>query len=378
MPIYKKEVSKIFCNKCKKSIPDDSIYCCYCGRKQIYQTKSKKRANGIGSVYKEPKGTYRAVVVLGYKVDNDGVKRPVRRTKNGIKTRKEAELWLSKLKGTKISRKDYTLQQIYDEFMPIHRERVSKSTMDCYKSAFKYLSDISFFKMREITTADIQKCIDNCPHGVRTKENMRSLCTLLYKYAIANQAAEKDYAQYCYIDRKDSKKEPNYFTAADIEKIKNAIGSVEYADYVYCLIYLGLRPAEFFALQNTDYSFEDKAFTVKKSKTNAGVRKITVSPKIRPIVEKYCNTSGQVFKRSNGTELTYNYFVKNIWTDCIKDIGLPKYSPYACRHTFATLMKNINAPEEDKIKLMGHTSIDMTRHYTHSDLDSLQQITDNI
>ena len=316
--------------------------------------------------------------MLGYKSCADGKKRPVRRTKSGIKTRKEAETWLSKLRQTKISRKDYTLQQIYDEYMPIHKDRVSKSTMDCYKSAFKYLNDISFIKMRELTTADIQKCIDDCPHGVRTKENMRSLCTLLYKYAIANQAAEKDYAQYCYIERKGTQKEPDYFTKADIEKIKNAVGKVEYADYVYCLIYLGLRPAEFFALQSEDYSFEEQAFTIRKSKTDAGLRKVTVSPKIRPIVEKYCRENGQVFKRSNGMRLTYNYFVKNIWATCVKSIGVPEYTPYACRHTFATLMKNINAPDEDKIKLMGHTSIDMTRHYTHSELESLKRITDKL
>ena len=41
-------------------------------------------------------------------------------------------------------------------------------------------------------------------------------------------------------------------------------------------------------------------------------------------------------------------------------------------------MKNVNAPNTDKQKLIGHSKFEMTAYYTHTDIDSLKKITDNI
>ena len=41
-------------------------------------------------------------------------------------------------------------------------------------------------------------------------------------------------------------------------------------------------------------------------------------------------------------------------------------------------MKNVNAPATDKQKWIGHSKFEMTAHYTHTDIDSLKKITDNI
>ena len=40
------------CVKCKKEIEDDSVFCRFCGKKQISERKHKKRANGTGNVTK--------------------------------------------------------------------------------------------------------------------------------------------------------------------------------------------------------------------------------------------------------------------------------------------------------------------------------------
>ena len=41
----------MICVKCSAEIPDGSVYCCQCGRKQIRETHKGSRANGLGSVY---------------------------------------------------------------------------------------------------------------------------------------------------------------------------------------------------------------------------------------------------------------------------------------------------------------------------------------
>ncbi len=36
------------CIKCKKGIPEDALFCPYCGKKQMQEKKKRKRANGQG------------------------------------------------------------------------------------------------------------------------------------------------------------------------------------------------------------------------------------------------------------------------------------------------------------------------------------------
>ena len=42
----------MICKKCRKEIPEVSVYCMWCGRKQVQAERIKRRANGTGSVYK--------------------------------------------------------------------------------------------------------------------------------------------------------------------------------------------------------------------------------------------------------------------------------------------------------------------------------------
>lgn len=55
-----------------------------------------------------------------------------------------------------------------------------------------------------------------------------------------------------------------------------------------------------------------------------------------------------------------------------------RYTPHSCRHTFATLMKNVTASDKDKLALIGHTSTEMLRHYQDVNLEDLRKITDAI
>lgn len=51
-----------------------------------------------------------------------------------------------------------------------------------------------------------------------------------------------------------------------------------------------------------------------------------------------------------------------------------KYTPHSCRHTFASMMKNVQGADKDKLALIGHTSTEMLRHYQDVDVEGLRRI----
>lgn len=40
------------CIKCNREIPEESVYCMFCGKKQEIVPKHRKRSNGSGSIAK--------------------------------------------------------------------------------------------------------------------------------------------------------------------------------------------------------------------------------------------------------------------------------------------------------------------------------------
>lgn len=182
----------------QKEIPDDAVFCQHCGTKQGVSHRPKTRGNAQGSVYKLPNGTFRAVVTLGYTVDADGKKHRKVRAKEGFKTKKAALDYLPQLRLVREKPKTITLQQLYERWLPTHR--AGKDTINCYKAAAKYFQPLWHVQLSEIDIDDLQDCMDECPRGKRTHENMKALCGLLYKYAIPRGLASLNLGQYLIVD----------------------------------------------------------------------------------------------------------------------------------------------------------------------------------
>lgn len=378
----------MICRQCHKTAPDGA-YCVFCGAKQEVSQNPKKRGNGTGSVYKLENGKYKAVVILGYYMDENGKKRKTTRSKVYDK-KKDAIAGLVELKRTPRERKENpTFKELYDRWLPTHR--AGKSTLDCYKSAAKYYKPLYGIRLSDIDIDDLQECLDDCDKGKRTKQNMKVLAGLMYKYAIPRRMSHNslNLGQYLIVSGEDTLHRES-FSSQEIEVIRNSINTVDYADYIYCMIYLGFRPSEFLSLRVEDYHAGGRYF-VGGSKTEAGTdRTVTVSPKIQFIIDALMEgkETGTVFCRKDGKEFTLREF-----TDCfhkaLEDMGIDnpmvgseykrhKYTPHSCRHTFATLMKKVDADSKDKLELIGHTSDEMLRYYQDVNIEDLRAITDRI
>ena len=213
---------------------------------------------------------------------------------------------------------------------------------------------------------------------------MKVTAGLLYKYAIPRRYTDRNLAEYLRVTGEDSVERP-VFTADQIKALKKAAeNGDDMAATIYCHIYLGYRPHELVTLTIDMYDEETRSFR-HGIKTDAGKdRVVTISPKIQPYIDRFIGdrTTGAVFSAETGQAYTDNSYRASFY-ECLEKLEIKapegkKLTPHCCRHTFATLVKKINAPDKDKLELIGHTSIEMLQHYTHVNTDDLRRITDEI
>lgn len=375
------------CRKCKADIPDNSKFCNSCGAKQETRQNPKNRGNGLGSVYQLPNKKWIAIRTLGYEPLPDGKQRRITRSKSGFKTKREAIEYLPMLKNVQ-RKKSITFFDLYNSWLPTHR--AGKTTIDCYKAAMKYFKSIYFLVLDDITVDDLQECMDDCPKGKRTRENMKALVGLLYKYAIPRHLANLNMGQYLIVGCGESGNKEALPDEA-VKALEKNVDTIPGADYVLCQCYLGFRPSEFLALDAINYNRKEKAF-IGGAKTEAGKdRIVTISPKIQPIINKLLENklSGPVFCNPDGSAMSIKSY-RELFYSVLESCGIEnpieekdgirrrRYTPHSCRHTFATMMKRVEGADKDKLALMGHTSTEMLRHYQDVSYEDLRKVTDAI
>lgn len=371
------------CRKCQKEIPDGSKFCNHCGAKQEIDRKYAKRGNGLGTVFRSGNGTWSAEVTIGWD-EKDGVLRRKAKRKTGFSTKKEAIEYLP-LMRQELPKQDLHIKfkDLYSKWLDRHEEKVSQSTINCYKSAYKYFSPLYYVEVVNIKTEHMQKCIDNCPHGTRTKENMKALGTSLFRYAMQLDIVDRNYAEYLYIYKGD-KKEKTAFTDDQLRLMWDSVDTVPDVKYILILCYTGMRLGEMLSAKTENYH-PDEGYFITGSKTEAGKdRIITISPRICPffgvfgVGEYLFFTDGKNRNERHFRESIFYPVLQQLGIDTMNPDGTHRYTPHCCRHTFATLMKKVDAPATDKQKLIGHSKFEMTAYYTHTDLESLRKITDSI
>ena len=389
----------MLCPRCKKPSIPEARFCAFCGKDLSPSPRKPKRsANGTGCAYRRGNG-WEACVVVGYRPLPDDVKDPankkqripIKKTKGGFTTKAAAMAYIPTLRGKK-DESPLTLSQVYEAWEKWYSPRVDKDTFGCYRAAYAWFKPLHDARLADIVAADLQKCMDDCPKGHRTHQNMKVTAGLLWSYAIDNNIVQKDVTRNLFIGRGASvQREP--LDDLEVEKIRQQIGKDRYAPYVYALCYLGYRPGEMLEIKKDQVTEHDgRLYIIEGKKTDAGRdRTVPVHKNIESIVRRQLEIDGteylfpmHILSRKGELKgykvMTDNYFNKYAFRPLADRLGIPKHKvPYSARHTFSDKLKNAEGTDKTKAALIGHSDYKFTQQaYQSTNRDELLASVDSM
>lgn len=265
-------------------------------------------------------------------------------------------------------RNTITLRQLFNEWLPIHSQSISRSAVNSYHIAFKHISNISDMSITDIHFQHLQNVIDSMHVkglSYSSCKKVRTVLNQLFNYAIIKDCPITNYALHLNLGPNVPTIKRRVFTRQQINKLW-AIDT-SYSRMILILLYTGLRIGELLNLRRQDINRRSSYLIVKHAKTKAGEgRIIPIHHRIAPLIEQvYNSTDNYLFP------ISYTTFRKH-FQDVLKQLNC-KHTIHDTRHTFASLLDAV-APPNALRSLLGHKQGDITtRVYTHKTIRELRK-----
>ena len=356
------------CIKCNHEIPEKSLYCCFCGKKQTVQkAKYHKRDHGSGTIHKDTR--YKRPWIANAPASKYG---GGRQYIGCYATRKEAAAALDDfLRHGRPELYNATLADIYKMWTDVHFQRVSDSAVKLYTSMWKRFSALADAPVRELRTAHYQGIIDTAT-SKSAADTMKAMAVMMCRVACENDIINKNYAEFVSIP-KFERKEKRIFTDKEISALWACSSSSEPCRIVLFLIYTGLRVGELLALTASDIHLSE-GYITGGEKTKAGRNRIVPLPPEIPELTDFLREwtiraeSGRLFPMSAG-KFRAEVFKVALVSAGIAPEGL---TPHSTRHTFASLSSSAGVKPESLQRIIGHASYSTTADvYIHQSLEGL-------
>lgn len=265
-------------------------------------------------------------------------------------------------------RNTITLRQLFNEWLPIHSQSISRSAVNSYHIAFKHISNISDMSITDIHFQHLKNVIDSMHVkglSYSSCKKVRTVLNQLFNYAIIKDYPITNYALHLNLGPNVPTIKRRVFTRQQINKLW-AIDT-SYSRMILILLYTGLRIGELLNLRRQDINRRSSYLIVKHAKTKAGEgRIIPIHHRIAPLIEQvYNSTDNYLFP------ISYTTFRKH-FQDVLKQLNC-KHTIHDTRHTFVSLLDAV-APPNALRSLLGHKQGDITtRVYTHKTIRELRK-----
>lgn len=265
-------------------------------------------------------------------------------------------------------RNTITLRQLFNEWLPIHSQSISRSAVNSYHIAFKHISNIADMSITDIHFQHLQNVIDSMHVkglSYSSCKKVRTVLNQLFNYAIIRDYPITNYALHLNLGPNRPTIKRRVFTRQQINKLW--VIDTSYSHMILILLYTGLRIGELLNLRRQGINRRSAYLIVRHAKTKAGEgRIIPIHHRIMPIIEQlYINSGDYLFT------ISYTTFRKH-FQDIMKQLNC-KHTIHDTRHTFASLLDAV-APPNALRSLLGHKQGDITtRVYTHKTIRELRK-----
>lgn len=387
------------CPECMHDVSDKALTCPNCGypmnmpsstKPRIRNGKPTKLPNGYGTIYKmsgKRSKPYRAMKTDKWIIDPvTGKSKQIRFTIGYYQSREDAMIALANYNENPydIKADSITFSEVYEKWSKNYFPTLSNpSSVRTVTAAYAYCNDLYDMRMKDIKVSHLEGTILNAQVGDSTKSRIKSLFNMMYKYAVAHDIVEKDYASVMFANgnpiKRSRTKEVIPFSQEEIFLLWDNLDNIAFADMILIGIYSGWRPQELAILKVTDIDLEAGTM-LGGLKTDAGKNRIVpIHPLIRPLIENRIKEatamqSEFLFNDANGqqgTYMTYDKYRKR-FEKVMKYLKLT-HRPHETRHTFITKAKACNVDEYILKLIVGHAIDDITEKvYTHRTIDQLR------
>ena len=274
-----------------------------------------------------------------------------------------------------INLNDITLKEILDRFMENKKGNVEKSSLKSYRVWYNYLRPLYSKRMKDIRTFELQNFINSLSHlSTGSLKLVKSFIRMLFKDAMEMDIISKDYSEYIKLPKYKKVIERKIFTEEEIALLWDNIKVLEYADTILILIYTGMRINELLKLEKKNVNLENNTI-IGGSKTDAGKNRIIpIHPKILPlIIKRMENETDYLIPNKKETNYyEYNNFRQNEFVKIMEQLGM-EHTIHDTRHTFATMISDVSDNENAITGIIGHTNINMTKKYTHTNIEKMRK-----
>lgn len=318
-----------------------------------------RRANGSGSITKlsgKRRRPWMVRVFKHFKLNGS----PVHEVIGYFKTRKEAD---EALVGYNKDPKAYsistlTFKDVWEMFIKQRYTDNGNKVPNVYNAAYNWLKDIHNMKFSDIKLFHLQKAVNDCTLNVSTKKNIKIVANLVFKYAIGNDIATRNYAELVKLPEGEKS---NLHKEITLEELKLLWSNthIPAVKTVLILAYTGMRPSSFINMLTEDVHLEEQ-FMVGGVKNSASKRRdIPIANCILPFVKELYNPENKYLL---GSEMSYDTFAKNFFNPAMEALNL-KHRPHDGRVTCETQLDRLKVQRSVIDAILGHAQKSVGEKY---------------
>ena len=333
--------------------------------------RPKVRGNGQGTAYKR-KGqtTWTASVTIDWRYPADPSKPriPVKRTKAGFATKKDALAYCPKLlEDAHVKPKNTAprLTYYWTTYENGKLKSLSDSKQTAYRIAWKRIEKIHSASVDALTVNVLQTLLNDTCKSYYTMKDCKSLLVNLFKLASADGFVNDRLPALIELpELEESERIP--FSSDEQKALWKCYedGDIR-AAVPLVMIYSGMMPGEAMQLRVENIDLENRTITGIGLKTKVRRKSpVVIAEILFPVFQDlidHARPDGYIWTQSKDDWYKDYYAV-------IEKAGCRKLSPYSCRHTTATALaitENI-APQTIK-KVMRWSTSKMLDRYAHPD-----------